>query len=113
MNSVPKMSIALSVIVEAELRLGLALLPLEAKVHHVADHFLREVEVEPWTSACAKQYAKMGARQQRAGKPLATADAMIAAHALAHDWVLVSNDAVFRQVEGLSVEDWTKGPERT
>ncbi len=57
--------------------------------------------------------AAMAARQQKAGKNLSAMDALIAAHALAHEFVLVSNDAVFRQVKGLKLEDWTKGRQRT
>jgi tRNA(fMet)-specific endonuclease VapC len=35
-------------------------------------------------------------------------DLMIAAQALAADAVLVTNDAVFRRVRGLKIEDWSK-----
>ncbi len=108
---VPIHSLAISTITEAELRFGLALLPREAKVIEATEKFLQRVEIKPWDSRCAKQYALMVARQQRMVKPLATADSMIAAHALAYDFVLVTNDAAFQQVEGLAVEDWTKGPQ--
>ena len=111
-RAVPKSRLSISTVVEAEVRFGLALLPHGAKVRPVAEDFLRDIEIESWDSACADQYALLAARQQRLGKPLATMDAMIAAHALAHDFILISNDAVFRQIKGLKLQDWTKGPQR-
>ena len=104
---------AISTICEAETRFGLALLPREAKITAPAERFLRIIDIQPWDSDCAVQYALLAAKQKRLGKPLATMDALIAAHALAHDFILVSNDAAFRQVKGLKLEDWTKGPQRT
>ena len=35
-------------------------------------------------------------------------DLMIAAHALAEDAVLVTNDSAFRRIERLKLEDWTR-----
>ena len=103
--------LAISVITEAEIRFGLALLPSEAKVHDLARRFLDRVHILPWDSPCAQTYAELAARQRRTGQTLDTPDAMIAAHALAYDLVLVSNDSVFRFVENLRLEDWTKGPQ--
>jgi len=37
---------------------------------------------------------------------------MIGAHALALGAVLVSDDHAFTRIEGLNVEDWTKGARR-
>ena len=108
----PGDSFAISVITEAEVRVGIALAPAESKVSLLAAEYLTGVEILPWDSACAEQYAQVSARQRKLGKPLSTLDAMIAAHALAHGLVLVTNDAAFRQVKGLPLEDWTKGPRR-
>ncbi len=110
-KAIPRSRIAVSAVVEAELRLGLSHLPVEARTRMLVEGFLGSVNIYPWDSACATRYASMAATQKRLGRPLATADAMIAAHALALDLVLVSNDAVFQQVEGLAIEDWTKGPQ--
>ena len=112
-RTLPSGSFVLSAITEAEIRFGLALAPPEAKFRPLSEDFLREVDIEPWDSGCAERYGILAATQQRLGKPLSNFDAMIAAHALAHDFVLVSNDAVFRQIKGLKLEDWTKGPQRT
>ncbi len=112
-RSMASWTLALSAISEAELRLGLAITPRDAKVIPATENFLSRVSIYPWDFTCAAHYAVSAARQRRLGKPLAVADAMIAAHALALGCVLVSNDAVFQQVEGLTLEDWTKGPQRT
>ena len=110
-RSLPRGSLLLSAVCEAEIRFGLALLPEDAKVRMPVEAFLQGIEIQPWDSRCASRYGLMLANQQRLGKLLATADAMIAAHALAYDFVLVTNDAAFLHVENLRVEDWTKGPE--
>ena len=106
-------SLAISTVVEAEIRFGLALLPVKTHIAFTAEDFLRTIDIHAWDSACASSYASLNARQQRLGKVVATIDTMIAAHALAHDFILVSNDAAFHQIKGLKLEDWTKGPQRT
>jgi tRNA(fMet)-specific endonuclease VapC len=108
----PKGSYAISSISEAEMRLGAARKPTEAKIHPLVAEFLNEIEIEPWDSKCAKIYARLVVELERKGEPLSNFDAMIAAHALAHDFVLVTHDYAFPRVAELKVEDWTKGPHR-
>jgi tRNA(fMet)-specific endonuclease VapC len=107
---VPEGDLAISVITEAEMLFGLALLPAEANIRKTTHRFLEKVIILPWDSLCAQTFAEAAARQRRAGEALDTADMMIAAHALAYDLTLISNDAVFAQVPGLKLEDWSKGP---
>jgi tRNA(fMet)-specific endonuclease VapC len=113
MQTVSAGELAVSTVTEAELRFGLALLPPEANLHRAVEDFLRGIAILPWNSPCARAYGSLAARQQKIGKPLATADAMIAAHAVAYGLTVVSNDAVFQFVEDLKLQDWTKGPQRT
>ena len=56
-------------------------------------------------------YADLAAAQERAGEPLSQLDTMIAAHALAYDLTLVTNDQACRRIKDLRVEDWTQGPQ--
>ncbi|WP_182276003.1 type II toxin-antitoxin system VapC family toxin [Granulicella sp. 5B5] len=107
-----KSDAAISTITEAEMRFGLALLPSEAKVWRTVPPFLREIAIEPWDSRCATRYAELAARLRRTGHPMSAFDTMIAAHALAYDFTLVTNDKAFARIKGLRVEDWTKGPQR-
>lgn len=99
--------VGISVITEAELLFGLARRPqahaLAASVHAL----LRKVDVLPWTSDSARHYANIRADLERKGQPMDDMDMMIAAHALAEDAVLVTNDTAFRRIERLKIEDWT------
>ena len=52
-------------------------------------------------------YAGLFAQLRMQGTPIPTNDLWIAAHAIAHDWVLVTNnEREFVRVKGLSVENW-------
>ncbi|MGI4853203.1 MAG: PIN domain-containing protein [Janthinobacterium lividum] len=108
----PRSSLAICSVSEAELRYGMQRMPREARVWTLVPTFLSEIVIQPWDSLSAERYATVAIVQQRAGKPLSIFDTMIAAHALAHSLTLVTNDQAFQQVEGLSLEDWTKGPQR-
>ncbi|MBT9332917.1 PIN domain-containing protein [Acidipila sp. 4G-K13] len=99
----------ISVISEAELLFGLERRP-EAHVLAISVHaLLRKIAILPWTSAAAEYYATVRADLERTGQPMDDMDIMIAAHVLAEDCVLVTNDAAFRRIEGLKIEDWTAG----
>ena len=106
-------SLAICTVTEAELRYGMERMPREARVWTLVPAFLSQIAIQPWDSPSAEHYASLTAAEQRAGKSLSNFDAMIAAHALAHGCTLVTNDKAFSNVEGLTAEDWTKGPQRT
>jgi tRNA(fMet)-specific endonuclease VapC len=105
---VPISAVGISVVTEAEMRFGVARLPQATKVAIVVEEFLLRVEVLPWDSPAARQYARLRAALEEHGEPMGNLDLMIAAEALAVDAILVSNDRVFRRVKGLKVEDWTR-----
>jgi tRNA(fMet)-specific endonuclease VapC len=100
--------VGISVITEAELLFGLARRPDAMKLKTVVEEFLLRVEVLPWESAAAQQYARIRAAMEGGGEPMGNLDLMIAARALASGIILVTNDAVFRRVKGLKIEDWSK-----
>jgi tRNA(fMet)-specific endonuclease VapC len=105
---VPMAEVGISVITEAELRFGLVRRPDATKLKTVVEEFLLRVEVLPWNSGAAQQYARIRAALEGGGEPMGNLDLMIAAQALAADLVLVSSDAVFRRVKGLKIEDWSR-----
>lgn len=105
---VPMAEVGISVITEAELRFGMARRPEAATLKKVVEEFLLRVEVMPWESAAAKEYAEIRAVLERRGEPMGNLDLMIAAQALAAGAVLVTSERVFSRVKGLKVEDWTK-----
>ena len=101
-------SCCVSSLTEGELRFGLARRSAATKLSAAIEELLLRLDILPWTSATAKLYGGLRARQERNAKPLAPVDLLIAAHALEADAVLVTSDQAFRQVAGLRVEDWTK-----
>jgi len=100
--------VGISVITEAELLFGLARRPDATRLKTVVEEFLLRVEVLPWDSAAAQQYARIRATPEGGGEPMGNLDLMIAAQALGSGLVLVTSDAVFRRVKGLKIEDWSK-----
>ncbi len=105
---VPMPEIGISVVTEAELRFGAARRPAAVKLQAAVEEFLTRVEVLPWDSEAARQYAELRATLEKHGEPMGNLDMMIAAQAIAAEAVLVTHDRVFRRAKGLKVEDWTK-----
>lgn len=71
----------------------------------------RDWHVVPFDRACAEHYARLRADLERRGYVIGDRDMMIAATALAHDLVLVTdNDSEFSGILGLRVENWCDGP---
>jgi len=100
--------VGISVITEAELLFGLVRRPHATQLKIVVEEFLLRVEILPWDSEAAQQYASIRAMLEGSGQPMGNLDLMIAAQALASGSFLVTSDAVFRRVKGLKIEDWNK-----
>jgi tRNA(fMet)-specific endonuclease VapC len=100
--------VAISVITEAELRFGVLRLPGAKRLALVVEEFLRFIDIRPWDSAAAQNYAQLRASIEQQGRPMGNLDLMIAAHSLALGTILVSSDRVFRRVKDLKLEDWTR-----
>jgi tRNA(fMet)-specific endonuclease VapC len=83
-------------------------LPGAIRLKTLVEEFLLRVEVLPWTSEAAGQYAEIRAALERFGRPMGNMDMLIAAHALAANAILVTHDRLFRRVKGLKIEDWSK-----
>jgi tRNA(fMet)-specific endonuclease VapC len=105
---VPMAEVGISVVTEAELRFGVARLPEATTLKSVVEEFLLRVEVLPWNSEAARQYAEIRAYLEKDGEPMGNLDLMIAAQSMATGVVLVTHDHVFRRVKGLKVEDWSR-----
>lgn len=96
----------LSAIVAAELRFGAAKLATP-RFHAAVEAWLAGFDVRPWPLAATHHYAQIRAALERAGKPIGGMDLMIAAHAMAEDSVVITNNArEFLRVPGLAVEEW-------
>ena len=110
MVDVPMASICISVVTEAELLFGLAKRPAATRLASRIHEFLKRVNSLPLDSTVAARYGPLRAQLEQRGKAIIGLDLLIAAHAIAANAILVSNDAAFRHVEGLQVEDWSKDP---
>lgn len=99
--------IAVSVITEAELRTGAAKSTSGAKTLRLVENFLRPLGIVEFTSNDAASYAQVRAKLERAGMPIGPLDTLIAAQAVAHKLVLVSNnESEFSRVAGFRLQNW-------
>ena len=101
--------VAVSVVTEAELRLGAAKSSSPSKTLHLVENFLRPLTIIDFTSADAMVYAQVRAKLERAGKPIGPLDTLIAGQAVGRKLVLVSNnEREFGRVPNLRLENWAK-----
>ncbi|XXT17060.1 PIN domain-containing protein [Sorangium sp. So ce429] len=98
--------ICMSVITLAELRYG-ADRRSSRKLHAIIDAFAAGVTVVSFDEAVAAQFGVVAATRVRQGTPIGEFDALIAAHALALDLTLVTNNTKhFSRVDGLRIDNW-------
>ncbi len=98
--------LSISAVVAAELRYGAARLGSE-KFSRQLEAFLSFQRICPWPESATSQYARIRHELERLGTPIGGMDMLIAAHALAEDAVLVSNNTrEFQRVSGLKLENW-------
>ena len=96
----------LSAIVAAELRFGAAKLA-SVKFSAAVEAWLAGFDVRPWPAEATHHYAVIRAALERSGQLIGGMDLLIAAHAMAEDSVLVTNNArEFLRVPGLALEEW-------
>ena len=99
--------VAISSIVLAELWYGVELSEKQAENRAALDDFLQYVVVMDWPESAGLEYGKIRARLKKMGTPIGANDLLIAAHSLALDAILVSdNTREFSRVPGLKLENW-------
>ena len=97
----------LSAIVAAELRFGAVKLGAP-RLTSAVEAWLAGFEVLPWPLDATHHYAQLRAVLEKAGQPIGNMDLMLAAHAMAEDSAVITNNASeFHRVPGLAVEEWT------
>jgi tRNA(fMet)-specific endonuclease VapC len=102
----------ISAITRAEMRYGVALKPGATKLAQIVEAFLQATTTMPWDEAAADAHGRLRARLRSAGTPIGDFDEMIAAHALAVEAVLVTdNTRHFERVDGLVLENWVRDDE--
>ena len=91
-------------IVEAELFLGACKSANCEKNQKEVEELLCNFEVLPFDSRCARAYARIRAELEVAGESIGPNDLLIAATAVAHDAILVTNNVrEFKRVDGLRI----------
>ena len=70
---------------------------------------LANIEIMNFDSLAAESYGKIRADLEKEGKPIGPLDMMIAGHAKALGYVVVTNNTKeFERVEGLKLENWAE-----
>ncbi|HYR29792.1 MAG TPA: PIN domain-containing protein [Thermoanaerobaculia bacterium] len=99
-------SLCISAITVAELRFGAGKVQ-SARLHQLIDDFIADIAVMPFDASCAEMYGKIALDLAERGTPIGELDALIAAHALALNVTLVTNNTRhFSRVRGLRLENW-------
>ena len=107
-SEVGESAVFTSLIVVAELRFGVAKSGSRRLAARL-ELMLSELPVEPLTPPADERYAALRAVLERAGTPIGQNDMLIAAHALAQDATVVTdNEKEFSRVPGLNVENWLR-----
>ena len=97
-----------SIIVSAELKFGY-MKRASKKLQRLIEASLASFEVAPWEAPADLAYAQLRTHLESKGRPISQNDMLIAAHALALNVVLVTdNDREFSRVPGLKVENWLR-----
>jgi tRNA(fMet)-specific endonuclease VapC len=97
-----------SVIVAAELRYG-AQKKRSPRLVAALDGLFNELEVKALEPEAALHYGRLRAHLALAGTPIVANDMFVAAHALALDATLVTdNEREFARVGGLRLENWLR-----
>jgi tRNA(fMet)-specific endonuclease VapC len=103
-------SLAVSIISAGELRYGLSKLPPSRRATELKQRLnavLTAISVLPLPADAAPHYGRTRAQLEAAGTPIGNNDLWIAAHALAQNMTLVTNNVgEFQRVQGLPVENW-------
>lgn len=99
--------LCVSAVTVSELRYGAARRSSK-RLQQLIDTFTGAIAVVAFDDFCARHYGDIAADLEKRGAPIGQLDVMIAAHAMALDITLVTNNARhFRRVRGLKIENWT------
>lgn len=104
-------SLAISVITAGELQFGVKRLGAGQRATSLSqrlEHILESFATLPLPPEAGEHYATTRAYLEAKGTPIGGNDLWIAAHALAGDMTLITNNLrEFLRVPGLKVEDWS------
>jgi len=100
--------VATSIIVACEMRYGAAR-KNSPRLFAQLETILGALEIVPLESPTDHHYGELRARLEMVGRPISANDMLIAAHALAIDYTLVTDNVrEFSRIKGLRVENWLR-----
>jgi tRNA(fMet)-specific endonuclease VapC len=98
-----------SAITVAELQYGVAKSARPEANAEALQLFLASLEIFPFDDAAATEYGRIRTHLEASGTPIGAMDLLIAAHAKSlHAVVVTNNEAEFRRVPGIDVENWAQ-----
>jgi tRNA(fMet)-specific endonuclease VapC len=101
--------IAVSALVIAELNYGAKSSQYREKNLEKLSRFIDIIQIIPFDLSCAIKFGDIKSRLRAIGKPTGEVDALIAATAMTHDAILITNNLRhFENIEGLKTENWLK-----
>jgi tRNA(fMet)-specific endonuclease VapC len=99
--------VCLSSITLAELEYGVQKSERKIQNSLALAEFLSPIDIMPFDEKAAMEFGKIRAMLEKKGALIGEYDLMIAAHAVALDLILVTNnDREFKRVPGLRIENW-------
>ena len=100
--------VGISAITLSELHHGVAVSADADRNAGILETFLSPLIIAPYDADAAQHYGRVQAELKKKGTTIETMDLLIAAHALALDTILVTNNTRdCRRVPGLRIENWT------
>jgi tRNA(fMet)-specific endonuclease VapC len=100
-------AVALSVITVLELRQGAEGSQWPEAAHARLDSLLSPMQILPFEQEDALVGSRLRADLSRRGRPIGDFDSLIAAQAITHDLILVTNNLKeFERIQGLRTENW-------
>ena len=107
-NEVKEQNICTSIVVAAELRYGAAK-KASPRLTMQLEAILHAIDVLAFEQPADTAYGELRTRLERAGQSIGANDLLIAAHALALDCTMVTDNArEFSRVKDLRVENWLR-----
>jgi len=107
---IPPSDPCISAMTRAELKYGLAASPANVRLHTLVERFLGNTRLLAWGKEAADIHAEIRFQLRSAGTPIGEMDTLIAAHAIAADAILVTNNTRhFGMIRlPLMLENWTE-----
>lgn len=101
--------LAISMVTRGELLFAVERKGNPPRLQALVGRFLMQVSALAWDEAAAASYAVVRAALEQSGNPIGNLDTMIAAHAIATESVLVTNNQRhFSRVPSLRMENWAR-----